>query len=356
MTELLPIFLIDYSESDFTNPHEVVRSETPENRKGNFSHMGAEFWGFESARHKTTAVNKEGDGFCYDNDAHEWLNIGLKARSEVSKITISTKWYIGNAVPEVSVTLKDGDKSQEVLNRMALQPDSENVFDIDPTSATECRVICHYGGGIARINLFGKELQKQASEKNLLETAEVKKISNSYFGTPMDAVMGRREVDYMRGWESARKGFGEHALFSLKNPTIVKELVVDTYMHRLNSPLSCHLFAVNSQDPDISEKIWDGRPRWGLRFEGGLEVIPENFPEYMEKRQFLKEKSCDSSKFQIFLKPSDSWLTLLGFGALSPDTFHRFNIEKRTSAVTNLLFMYYPNGGIHGLRVHGDER
>ena len=106
MTELLPIFLIDYSESDFTNPHEVVRSATPENRKGNFSHMGAEFWGFESARHKTTALNKESDGFCYDNDAHEWINIGLKARSEVSTITISTKWYIGNAVPEVSATPK----------------------------------------------------------------------------------------------------------------------------------------------------------------------------------------------------------------------------------------------------------
>ena len=355
MTEILPTFLINYSESDFTNPHEVVRSATPENRKGNFSHMGAEFWGFESARHKTTALNEKGDGFTYDNEAHEWLNIGLKTRAEVSKITISTKWYIGNAVPEVSVTLRDGEKNQKVLTRVPLQPDSEHVFDIDPTLATECRVVCHYGGGIARINLLGQKLQKRANEKNILENAVVKKISNSYFGTPMDAVMGHREVDYMRGWESARKGFGEHALFRLKNPTIVKELIVDTYMHRLNSPLSCHLFAVDSQEPDISQKIWDDRPRWGLRFEGGLEVIPENFPEYMGNRQFLLEKASASSKFQIFLKPSDSWLTLLAFGALSPDTFHKFNIEKCTSAVTSLLFMYYPNGGIHGLKIHGDE-
>ena len=29
MTEILPTFLINYSESDFTNPHEVVRSATP---------------------------------------------------------------------------------------------------------------------------------------------------------------------------------------------------------------------------------------------------------------------------------------------------------------------------------------
>ena len=107
--------------------------------------------------------------------------------------------------------------------------------------------------------------------------------------------------------------------------------------------------------PDISQKIWDDRPRWGLRFEGGLEVIPENFPEYMGNRQFLQEKASASSKFQIFLKPSDSWLTLLAFGALSPDTFHKFNIENCNSTVTSLLFMYYPNGGIHGLKIHGDE-
>ena len=70
----------------------------------------------------------------------------------------------------------------------------------------------------------------------------------------------------------------------------------------------------------------------------------------MGNRQFLQEKASASSKFEIFLKPSDSWLTLLAFGALSPDTFHKFNIEECTSAVTSLLFMYYPNGGIHGLK------
>ena len=50
----LDAFLISYSDSSFTNPHEVVRPDEPEECTGNFTHMGAKYWGFETARHRAT--------------------------------------------------------------------------------------------------------------------------------------------------------------------------------------------------------------------------------------------------------------------------------------------------------------
>ena len=121
--------------------------------------MGAKYWGFETARHRATQVSTTGKSFVFDADAHHWFDIGLTHRSEISKINISTKWFTGNQVPEVSIELIDRKSNErtEVLPRTPLNPDAEHEFDIVPVTATDCHVKCFHEGGIARVNLLGTE-------------------------------------------------------------------------------------------------------------------------------------------------------------------------------------------------------
>ena len=73
-TKPLASFLIAYSNSEFTNPHEVVLPDAPQDCRSHFTHMGAKYSGFESRRHTTTRMGQK--AFTYDHDAHDWLVIG----------------------------------------------------------------------------------------------------------------------------------------------------------------------------------------------------------------------------------------------------------------------------------------
>ena len=356
MANKLPIFLMRYSDSGFTNPHELVKTDTPADRSERFSHMGAMFWGFESARHRATKIDKDAKKLFYNDQSENWMVLGLKLESLVSRIEVSTKYFTGNQVPAISIILRNGSEETLAVDRQPLDPDSEHGFDIKPTAATECTVICHHDGGIAQIELIGEFLSAETDEQNLLTYASISKISNEHYGGPGQAIQGERQVDHMLGWESARTGFGEHAVFHLRKPTVVKELIVDTYMHRLNAPLTCHLFGIKTESNNISDEIWGGRPVWGTRFSNDLEIIPDNFPEYMRNREFQRENAPDPSKFEVFLHPGTKWTPLLSFCSLEPDSWHKFSDMESSDAFTDLLFLLYPNGGIHGLKLHGHEQ
>ncbi len=347
----LPAYLISYSDSGFTNPHEVARPDEPKDCRGDFTHMGAKYWGVESQRHKATTVLANEQALAYDHNACNWFLIGLRDRAEVDTITISTKWYTGNQVRNVSVYLRDNvtGKNNLVLNRVSLAPDKDHEFQIPPTIATECFVECYYEGGISRVNLFGKAVEPKAPPRvNLLEGAEISHISNVHYGDPSRAVAGNRKEMHMFGWESARTGFGEQALFHLKKPAVIDEVVVDTYLHRLNAPLTCHVFGING----FSEESMGSAPRWKLVLPNGKEIIPEKFQDYMLKQRYLPEKNF---KIKLHVPDGSPWKAVLPFAALTPDTFHRFRKLKKTSPVTHVLYMHYPNGGVHGLKFYGTE-
>jgi allantoicase len=177
----------------------------------------------------------------------------------------------------------------------------------------------------------------------------------------VDAVNGRRQVDYMFGWESARTGFGESALFHLAQPAVIKEIIVDTYQHRLNPPLSCHVFGLQAQDTRSSEQTIEqcmaAKPRWSIVFDDELSVVPDDFTAYMQAKQYLDEPTDNARTFTIQLRNEqyDIWKPLVSFGQLRPDTWHRFREIEFTKAVTHILYMHYPNGGIHGLQLYGEE-
>jgi allantoicase len=356
---LLPAFVIAYSDSSFTNPHEVALPDEPQERTGDFTHMGAKYWGFETARHRATQQIENQQAFRFDHDAYHWIRLGLKQTAQVDRITVSTKWYTGNHVPEIAIELIHNHVTTEVVPRTGLAPDQDHEFQINTTLATECIIRCYHEGGIARINLFGESESTDPAElkPNLLEQALISHISNEHYGSPADAVAGNREVDYMLGWESARAGFGESALFHLARPTMVEEIIVDTYMHRLNPPLSCHIFGLFEPDPDRIEAHMQVRPNWVIEFEDGLRVSPEDFFEYMSSAAYLKEPTSTPGQFTISLdnRAESVWRPLVSFGQLRPDTWHQFHEIEYSEPVTHVLYVHYPNGGIHGLKVYGTE-
>lgn len=352
----LPAFILGYSDSDFTNPHEMVLPDEPPSLVGNYTHMGAQYWGLETRRHRTTRLNRAADSFSYDHSSHNWVDIALKGRFVVDEIRISTKWFTGNQVRAASVILHDElhNSSAEVLTRVALNPDSEHSFPIKPTVATGCRVELYHEGGMSRINFFGSPADEQPPEReNLLTSAKISHVSNEHYGHPSKAVAGVRKEMHMVGWESARTGYGESALFHLTTPCIPEMLIVDTYMHRLNSPLSSHLFGFSGSDGEV-EAAMANRPRWKLRFGNGHEIIPEDFQTYMVNEQFLQESAESPHSFTILLhNPGPPWIPLIPFAPLERDTYHQFPIPKIEAPITHLLYMHYPNGGIHGLKLYG---
>jgi allantoicase len=313
--------------------------------------MGAKYWGYETSRHRAMSVVDGADAFQFDHEAYHWFEIGLKSPAHVERLTVSTRWFTGNQVPAVSIVLLHDDQAIEVISRASLAPDQEHVFDVSPTLASRCLVKCYHEGGIARVNLFGQS-EDMAAQQNLLEAAQISHISNEHYGRPHDAVAGNRQVDYMFGWESARTGFGEMALFHLVEPAVIRTIVVDTYLHRLNPPLSCHVYSLQLAVGKDIDSCMAMRPRWTIEFADGYRVQPDDFKAYMQQESYLDEETEDPGRFRIsLLNESDSlWQPLISFGRLRADTWHRFDALEYSGLTTHLLYMHFPNGGIHGLK------
>jgi len=357
MSQFLPAFLISYTDSSFTNPHEVVLADEPQECAGNFTHMGAKYWGFETERHCAVTLRADNQGFRFDHDAFNSFTIGLTHRSLVREIKISTKWFTGNQVPCVAVDLIDGDKEVVVLDRVTLEPDQEHVFTVSESWATRCRIRCFHEGGIARVNLFGDLIDPLYDKPNLLEYAEVSHISNVHYGSPQMAVRGQRLERHMVGWESARSGFGEQAVFRLRYPTQVQCLIVDTYLHRLNPPRACHLFGLPAAKDVTLGDAMSTQPRWQITFDDGTTVIPQDIQAYMRDKAFLNEAVTNPRQFNIDLAlVADSpWVPLIRFAPLAADAWHELNEVESDQPMQQLLYMHFPNGGVHGLKLFGLE-
>ncbi len=362
--QYLPAFVIGYSDSSFTNPHQVALPDDPPDCKGDFTHMGAKYWGFETERHRATRVFPDRQQLQYDHHAYHFLKLGLINPAIITSINVSTKWFTGNQVPEIAIEVLSSSGWKEVVPRSPLQPDSEHTFEITPTAGRECLIKCYHEGGISRVQLFGEPDTNRSSNSesernsNLLEKAEITHVSNEHYGKPADAVAGNRQVDYMLGWESARSGFGEQALFHLDAAYTIDEIIVDTYMHRLNPPLTCHVFGLMEPDPTKVDAHMRVKPAFGITFENGKHVLPTNFAAYMSAREFLNEDVRNSGRFNIALEvPQNSaWQPLVSFAQLQADTWHKFDTIETSAPVNHILYIHYPNGGIHGLKVFGTQQ
>jgi allantoicase len=354
----IPAFVMAYSESDFTNPHETVQFRSPPDCRKQFTHMGVKYWGYESSRHRAT--RRSGKGFLFDDNAAHWMEIGLKKRARIREVWVSTRWHTGNHVPAVTLHLKDTvtGKKTTVLLRKPLRPDREHKFRIRPTVATEARAEFHSEGGLTRILFLGTtEVVQSPTPKNLLEEAKITHVSDIHYGKPQMAVRGNRREMHMVGWESSRSGFGERALFHLRRPARLREIVIDTYLHRLNPPLAACVYGIRAEKGKVT-KLMRKAPGWKVVFAGGRTVVPKDLQSYMLGRRYLKEKGVrNRTRFRILacLPAGCPWKPVLPFAPLRADTYHRLRSLQARGPFTHLLYMHFPNGGVHGLKVFGDE-
>jgi len=140
-------------------------------------------------------------------------------------------------------------------------------------------------------------------------------------------------------------------MFAFKNTAVVDEMIIDTYLHRLNAPLGCYLFGLPSSED--FQKAVSQLPKWRITFDDGSQIIPENFQDYMSKQLYRPQLKEKSTGFHIDLSVDSScWLALIPFGELRPDTYHRFSISANVG-LSHLLYLHYPNGGIHGIKAFG---
>ena len=353
--QYLSCVLTSYTDSSFTNPHQIVLPDDPPAFEGQFTHMGAQYWGLETDRHLAFEVDTSESCFRFDPGAHHTLHIELDQPSIVREVRISTRWFDGNHVEAVSVELLHPTGGRTlVLDRVSLQPDQEHTFSIAETLATGCYLYCYHEGGISRFNLFGEPAGPADTRPNLLESARISHVSNEQFGQPSQAVSGVRNEDHMIGWESARMGFGEQVVFHLSSPATIGEFVVDTYLHRLNAPLSCHVFGLPADVADNFDDHVAHLPRWALVFDDGTRIVPENFHTYMTERRYVDDVGDTSQRLKIKLltPPTCHWRALVEFGRLYPDRLHRFTSLPAHSDVGHLLYLHFPNGGVHGLRAY----
>jgi hypothetical protein len=131
---------------------------------------------------------------------------------------------------------------------------------------------------------------------------------------------------------------------------VPRTLIVDTYLHRLNAPLGCYLFGL----PKGSEKgvnlYRPSLPGWQVEFEDGQRLETRDLAQVIQAERAKPAEAQRRLHIQMQAAPSP-WISLTSFTALKPDTFHALPIETGL-ACSALLFTFFPNGGIHGLRVY----
>lgn len=355
---LIPAYVISYTDSAFTMPHAVVSPDEPVFDPDAFTFVGKEMDGLESRRHRAIALldGPAGPGFRYDPNAHNQICIGFARRSRVHTLEISTEWFTGNQVKEVTVYLCDRGTGSEtcLLNREPLEPDHKHFFAVADEAATDLRIDCYPDGGISRIRCYGAAAEQLPTRDNVLADARISHVSNTHYGTPADALAGARQVAYMFGWESGRSGFGEQALFTLSCPCTIEDIAVDSYRHVLNTPLCCYAFGFAGTDEQLANALARA-PVWKVRFASGREIVPDNLREYIEGKRYLDDNGGVYEPFTIALQhaPDSPWRPMIVHMPLTADALNRFeNLDER-GPFTHILFLHFPNGGIHGLRMHG---
>lgn len=358
----LKAFVVRYDDSSFTNPHTVLYAHEAINPTGRFTHMGAYYEGWEDKR--GTGVDVTADGWAYDYAATRDMEIGFDTRSKITHVDVSTKWFTGNNVPEVSILVKDvlGDQDYHmVIDSASLKPDSAHRLMLPrPMDATHAQVLTHQEGGIARIHFFGEPSKLQpVKPANLLTKSFMVSASNTHYGSPVDAVNGVRAEDHMKGWESARTGRGEYALFELERPSTIQGLAVDTYLHRLNPVRAVAAFGVVAKKGASAADLLADAPKYSVHFADGSSHTPDDLKTYMHGAEFRARVSApNTSKVEIKreIPEGSRWKEILPQSPTFADQFHYFGsgaLNNTDQEFTHFLLQHGPNGGMHGLKAYG---
>jgi len=358
--------LISYDDSLFTNAHDVVSPLPVHDGRGTFSHLGVRMEGLESSRHWNLKHEKVGDdsGFVFYRD-HSVVNtvvVGVKAsstRALVHFIELDTSFYTRNPTKDIySIVLVDEleKKQVTVAENVELKGDTSQTLEVDPPVSAS-KVILRIGeGGLARIKVFGEPLPPLPKRLNVLTGSQVFGASDASYGEPSLVLRDEREGKVMAGWESCRHSARHRLGLVLSKPALVSTFIIDTYMHCLNPFRFMGVLGCSSIES--TEYLIKNLPSWRITHPSGTtEIVPDGgLNDYMAEHGGMKTASSGHVKYQLeWSNYSGPWKILLPIQPLRRDTIHEFTTEvKSVGAVTHLMLVGVPDGGIHRIVAFGE--
>jgi len=264
---------------------------------------------------------------------HDWCIIRLGLSGVIKAVDIDTNHFFGNHPPfasidganigvEVSVDDLANTASlwTEILPKSALDPGSQNIFEIANTQRwTHVRLNIYPDGGVARLRVYGNVVPDWSKYKanDLVDLAAVENggvvigTSDMFFGSGQNMIMPGRAANMGDGWETKRRRGPGHdwAVIKLGRPGTIKKIEVDTGHFKGNHPDECSI-----------ERCY----------------IPIG------------------SSVVSLTSPLAHWDALLPKMKLQPDTRHFYERELQgIGECTHLRLNIFPDGGVSRLRVWG---
>ena len=257
---------------------------------------------------------------------HDWCILRLGKPGVIKELDIDTNHFVGNFPSHASVDaswvspftalgeIMDEVKWMEILSRVELQGDSQNLFTIHgETAFTHLRLNIYPDGGVARFRVYGFSEDK-ANDNSFIDAAasenggETLACSDMHFSNMNNLIKPGFGIDMSDGWETKRRrGPGyDWVILKLGLPWIVERIVVDTTHFKGNFPDSCSLEGCFEPDTD----------------------------------------------WEAFLTNTIEWKEVLTNSKLSGNQENIFIIDQ-TSPLTHIRFNIFPDGGVNRLRIMG---
>jgi allantoicase len=190
----IPLDVISYDDSGFTNAHDVVSFAPVQDGRGTFTHLGVRMEGLESARH----LNFSATATAFRRDANISNRIVLRVRggkARVEAIELDTRFYTRNHTRDIyTIRMGLSGRLETVVEGLKLDGDSVRRVPIQSVDATDIELVVGEGG-LARIRLFGQftPVEPQAS---VLDNAVVFGASDASYGDPSLILRPTRQGSY----------------------------------------------------------------------------------------------------------------------------------------------------------------
>jgi allantoicase len=314
-SERLGASVIAANDEFFAPKENLIRTEPPQWREGEYTDRGKWMDGWETRRRRDA-----GD---------DWCIIRLGVPGIVRGVDIDTSFFKGNHPESCAIEACDAAAGAAVdaltqaawtgiLPRTPLTGDRHHVMAVaGATRATHLRLRIFPDGGVARLRVYGEvspdwvrlrrrgDVDLAAVEHGGLVIA----CSDMFFGSRHNLIMPGDARNMGDGWETKRRRGPGHdwTIVKLGAPGTIRRVDVDTRHFKGNAPGACSLEGCSAD---------------------GAAVEP--------------------------LEASVDWREIVARIGLQPHARHSFEDEVRSiGVITHVRFNIFPDGGVGRLRLFG---
>ena len=314
-SERLGASVIAANDEFFAPKENLIRSEAPRWREGEYTDRGKWMDGWETRRRRDA-----GD---------DWCIIRLGVPGIVRGVDIETTFFKGNAPESCAIETCDAREGtaldaltlatwSEILPRTPLAGDAHHVMETaGAPRATHVRLRIFPDGGVARLRVYGEVSPdwRALRRRGELDLAAVEHggfvlaCSDMFFGSRHNLIMPGQARSMADGWETKRRRGPGHdwTIMKLGAAGTIRRVDVDTRHFKGNAPGACSLEGCSAEGATVEQ-----------------------------------------------LTGSADWHEIVARTSLQPHARHTFEDEVRAiGIVTHARFNIFPDGGVGRLRLFG---